>query len=816
MSFVPIVVNIINQKYRQIRAYIARVARDGGLIRNQSISQQYYQLIKQNNLPTPVFSWFGEAGTKERVSGIYSFATKIFSTHTPVARYGPELVVNGGFDTDSGWTKNTWSIGSGVASINTVGIDTIYQPILTIGKTYKLTYTLVSCTSGGVRGRIGTLADGTLGQNTPGVYSFTRIADSSILGVITGSSGFNGSIDNISVVEVLNSLDGSPTDAVQTTSTSQPPIGGYIAPNEKIHIKNPNGDSRYMTHPTISFSAGDAWSVTTVLNWNGNSDTYSSVFGSTITTTKILIRSVNNNRIRIFGNTTDVSGTSDYLGRFIGKRIVISLVYKAPNVGFYINDLFIQSLTINDAFTFNAILRGDNSESYPYNGSLFAHIITPAALTPTQVAIQANFLSQQYPEIPSVTIGSQPWATSNCEMVSTPIGSLIAEVQSNANVEKITNHTFTDAIGWAVTGETIISGGTARVLSSTGVLSNLQGISGVTLKLGQWYKIIYDVISTNGVNLTNNIGDFSYNTSTTGTGRTQYFKCVETTLNFKRVGITDVTLDNIYLEEIGWSSSQELYDAIYAQTAGTVEEKTYAAVKAAAMWCYYNNDLALGSVYGKLINWYSVYLLHKDLVYYAMTGSNVVASAYNASKVYIVRINARTSGAGTVSINATGRGYSNVITLSGTDKLYEIYVNGADGVIPTLTYTGTGSMTVTEFSMYEDLWKWRVPAETDFNNLSTNLGGTSVAGGKMKKDGLLYWNTPNTGADNSSGFSMLPSGSRLDDGTFAGINSIGNCNSISATDASNAYIMGLFNTDTTIAIVTTSKKRGRGLRLIKS
>ena len=49
---------------------------------------------------------------------------------------------------------------------------------------------------------------------------------------------------------------------------------------------------------------------------------------------------------------------------------------------------------------------------------------------------------------------------------------------------------------------------------------------------------------------------------------------------------------------------------------GTAEQKEYAAVKAAAMWCYYNNDPTLGAVYGKLYNWYAIKLLQMDIDYY--------------------------------------------------------------------------------------------------------------------------------------------------------------------------------------------------------
>jgi len=56
---------------------------------------------------------------------------------------------------------------------------------------------------------------------------------------------------------------------------------------------------------------------------------------------------------------------------------------------------------------------------------------------------------------------------------------------------------------------------------------------------------------------------------------------------------------------------------------------------------------------------------------------------------------------------------------------------------------------------------WHVPSDGEWTTLTTYLGGESVAGGKMKTTGTTYWNTPNTGATNESGFSGLPGGARL-------------------------------------------------------
>jgi uncharacterized protein (TIGR02145 family) len=59
---------------------------------------------------------------------------------------------------------------------------------------------------------------------------------------------------------------------------------------------------------------------------------------------------------------------------------------------------------------------------------------------------------------------------------------------------------------------------------------------------------------------------------------------------------------------------------------------------------------------------------------------------------------------------------------------------------------------------------WDVPRDWEWTILTTYLGGESVAGGKMKS--TLLWNSPNTGADNSSGFSALPGGFRDNLGGF--------------------------------------------------
>lgn len=113
---------------------------------------------------------------------------------------------------------------------------------------------------------------------------------------------------------------------------------------------------------------------------------------------------------------------------------------------------------------------------------------------------------------------------------------------------------------------------------------------------------------------------------------------------------------------------------------------------------------------------------------------------------------------------------------------------------------------------------WHVPTESEWKTLTTFLGGETVAGGKLKEIGITHWDTPNTGADNASGFTALPGGSRSGStGAFANLGHDGNYWSRTANPANTkyAYYLSLVGYEGSAQIGIFLKPTGLSVRLVK-
>ncbi|MEE4280404.1 MAG: hypothetical protein V2I41_00565 [Pseudomonadales bacterium] len=118
--------------------------------------------------------------------------------------YGPELVVNGGFDTDTAWGKGTgWSIANGVATYNGAATQNLSQDMLEIGKTVRAVIDVPRWVSGRLQvffgvgeNKIFVISDGGQIDTTGTVAGNTTL-------YLKGLDTADFDIDNVSVKEVL-------------------------------------------------------------------------------------------------------------------------------------------------------------------------------------------------------------------------------------------------------------------------------------------------------------------------------------------------------------------------------------------------------------------------------------------------------------------------------------------------------------------------------------------------------------------------------------------------------------------------------------
>ena len=639
-------------------------------------------------------------GTKRRVSGINTYISKAYDAANGEVE-GVEKIDDIEFNTPEKWDSGLyWTILNGKAICVNTGASEypLYpKPSITsiISKQYIVTLDIIANT-GFIKFYAGSTAVVTF--TGTGVKTATIIGSSGALFIVC-QAGKSCEIESISVKEI------QANDAVQATELSQPWLSGNIAPNERLALKNPNGRSRLLTHPAISFAANEAWSASIIIN--GNYSQYFNLFGSYETGSCLRLADVS--VMRITGNFDSNVGmvfTNDATNKFFGKNAILTATYDNNGIKVYINGVLFATSISTGIFTFSMIMSGRSNLSA--TGKVHTHRIQSGALTPEQVSAEYNFLRARFPEMESVVIGSQEWTTSNFEAVATPQGNVIQEMQANAAVEKITGGDFESGLVGVLTSGDEISTWTLNTVNplsgtqdgrlqvttvGTNTIRPLLRFT-VSVAANKYSKITFNYRVNSGTCIISTTEGGGPAATLTGTGTfTRYTKhnsgISSFIVFFNGTNLFDLQIDNVSVQELGWANSTEIYDAVYAATAGTNEQKTYAAVKEAAMWCHYNNSPDLGAIYGKLYNWYAAKLLQMDIDYY----------------------------------------------------------NAANPTTP---------------------WGWRVPTKSSVDILRDFLGGENIAGGKLKSN-TLHWTQPNIGADNLIGFTALGNGGRNEIGIFGQI-----------------------------------------------
>jgi uncharacterized protein (TIGR02145 family) len=117
---------------------------------------------------------------------------------------------------------------------------------------------------------------------------------------------------------------------------------------------------------------------------------------------------------------------------------------------------------------------------------------------------------------------------------------------------------------------------------------------------------------------------------------------------------------------------------------------------------------------------------------------------------------------------------------------------------------------------------WHVPSPEEWitmiNFLDTAAEGgdkENIAGGKMKSTETQFWESPNEGATNSSGFSGLPGGQRYLYGGFYGIGSMGRWWASAEDNTGHTWTFYLVNTEATVFWNTYDKTGGFSVRCLR-
>lgn len=123
---------------------------------------------------------------------------------------------------------------------------------------------------------------------------------------------------------------------------------------------------------------------------------------------------------------------------------------------------------------------------------------------------------------------------------------------------------------------------------------------------------------------------------------------------------------------------------------------------------------------------------------------------------------------------------------------------------------------------------WHVPSDEEWKTLEMHLGMSKNAadqfglsrgkdeGGKMKESGTTHWGSPNISANNGSGFTALPGGSRFhNDGSFSGMWVFGDWWSSTENSANEAWVRRLSFESSNVLRSYESKGNGFSVRCLK-
>jgi len=110
---------------------------------------------------------------------------------------------------------------------------------------------------------------------------------------------------------------------------------------------------------------------------------------------------------------------------------------------------------------------------------------------------------------------------------------------------------------------------------------------------------------------------------------------------------------------------------------------------------------------------------------------------------------------------------------------------------------------------------FHIPTIEEWTTMINYLGGESLAGGKLKENGITHWESPNTGATNETGFLALPGGDRSRYGPFDNIGYNGIWWTASTSDDLYAWRLSIHNVSPSLYKTSFPKEAGFSVRCVK-
>jgi len=110
---------------------------------------------------------------------------------------------------------------------------------------------------------------------------------------------------------------------------------------------------------------------------------------------------------------------------------------------------------------------------------------------------------------------------------------------------------------------------------------------------------------------------------------------------------------------------------------------------------------------------------------------------------------------------------------------------------------------------------WHAPTDEEWTILANYLGGSLVAGGKLKEVGTTHWYSPNDDATNETGFTALAGGYRDYKGPFGSLGYVGHWWSSTEISTTQAWNHWMFYENGELYRYEYGKRYGLSVRCVK-